>query len=208
MTPDADTARRWAEDELARGIYTERTGLVERAIDWVLDRLDTLTEMSATGGGWMLPVAVVLLTAVAVIVALVVGPPSRRRRTAGPPEGVLAGETRTAEQLRAAADAAAARADFSAAVLDRFRAMIRSLVDRALLDDRPGLTADEAASEGGRRLPTLRTELGRAAVVFDRVCYGGASADGDDDAWLRELDALLRAARPSVPDASAGEPRP
>jgi hypothetical protein len=195
VVPDADEARRWAEDELARGIYQQRTGLVQRLLEWLFDRLDELSRMASGGTGWIVPTAIVLVLAVGVTVAVAVGAPGRARRAREPDVGVLGAEERTAVELRLSADDAAARGDHPAAVVDRFRAIVRSLADRALLEERPGLTADEAAGEAGARLPVVRADLERAALLFDRVRYGHAGARAEDDQWLRRVDARVSEAR-------------
>lgn len=199
VAPDADEARRWAEDELARGIYQQRTGLVQRLLEWLFDRLDELSRMASGGTGWIVPTALVLVLAVGVTVAVAVGAPGRARRARGPDVGVLDVEERTAAELRLSADDAAARGDHAAAVVDRFRAIVRSLADRTLLDERPGLTADEAAREAGKRLPLVRADLERAALLFDRVRYGRARASADDDQWLRRVDGRVSEARAVAP---------
>ena len=93
----------------------------------------------------------------------------------GPPV-VDADDDRTAAQLRADADAAAARGDWRSAVIDRFRAVVRSLEERVVLDVRPGRTADEAAAVAGLRFPAEADALRRGARLFDDVCYGDAPA--------------------------------
>lgn len=198
VEPDADTARRWATEELARGIYAERTGLLERAIAWLLERLDDLARMTSGDTGWVLPTAVVVVTAVAVVLGMVVGRPARHRRALAEHGGVLEGEVRTAAALRGAADAAAARGDHAAAVLERFRAMVRSLADRAVLAERPGMTAHEAVAEAAARFPRHEPDLARAGHLFDAVRYGHAGATAEDDAWLRRVDAEIAADRPAA----------
>jgi hypothetical protein len=208
VDPDAETARQWATEELSRRIYGEQEGLLDRLIEWLVDQLDRLSELGSSGGGWVLPVAAVVVTAVVVTVGLLVGPPARRRRADRRVVGVLDDERRTAAELRASADHAAARGDFAGAVLDRFRAIIRSLAERTLLDDRPGLTADEAGREAGDRFPALARELSAAARLFDRVRYGQGSAGPDDDARLRDLDERVRQTRVERPAVAAAEMRP
>ena len=117
-------------------------------------------------------------------------------------------QVRTAAQLRAAADAAAARGDHSAAVLERFRAMVRSLADRAVLTDRPGLTAHEAVAEAAARFPRHEPDLARAGHLFDAVRYGHVGANVEDDAWLRRVDAEIAADRPAALVQASREPLP
>ncbi|HCA84735.1 MAG TPA: hypothetical protein DEQ61_04090, partial [Streptomyces sp.] len=78
----------------------------------------------------------------------------------------------------------------------RMRALVRSLEERALLDPRPGRTADEAAAEAGRPLPAHADRLRAAARDFDDVVYGGRHATAETYARLRELDVELQQARP------------
>jgi hypothetical protein len=208
VTPEAAEARRWASEELARGIYTQRTGLVQRLLDWIVERIDELTRLGSGGAGWLVPTAAVVLTAVAVTVALAVGPPGRRRRARGAEAGVLDGDARTAQELREAADAAASRGDIGVAILDRFRALVRALSERAILHERPGLTAHEAVLEAGERLPGLAGDLLSAGTLFDRVAYGRTGGDPADDGWLKDLDARVAATRPTRPSAGSGADGP
>lgn len=205
VQPDADEARRWATEELSRGVYTQRTGLLQRVLDWLADLIAQLQAMAAGGPGWLLPVVAIVVTAVVVTVALLVSGPVRRRRAVSAPGPVLAGDERTSQQLREAADAAAARGDHPTAVVERFRAVVRALAERALVDDRPGLTADEAARAGGERLPTLAADLAAAAALFDGVRYGRRRVGAQEDAWLTDVDHRTAAARPVDP-APVGRP--
>ena len=81
---------------------------------------------------------------------------------------------------------------------ERLRAVVRSLEERAVLDERPGRTADEAAAEAGRALPGCAAGLRSAAVLFDEVWYGGRPAGPESYAALRDLDAQVQAARPDL----------
>lgn len=209
VDPDAPTARRWASDELARAEYHQGRSLLRRLLDWIAELFDGLP--SAGLMPWQAALVVVAVLVVVALVALwVTGPvrAGRARSRKGP--GVLAhDDTRTAAELRAAADDAAARGDFARAVVERFRAIVRSLEERTVLDVRPGRTAHEATEEAGRRLPDAHAELVRAGRLFDDVAYGEGTAGVDDDAWLRALDARVLALRPAAlgGSGSAGSDR-
>ena len=207
VDPDAETARRWAESELADPIYHEqRESLLTKAIRWVLEQLTKVGDRASGLDLRTTTLVVVGALVLAAIVVLVVAGPGRRARRAGRGStAVFVDDVRSADELRASADAFAARGAGAEAVLDRFRAVLRSLEDRALLDPRPGRTAHEAAADGGRRLPACADDLRRAGLLFDDVCYGDAAASADDDAWLREVDLRVAAARPVSPaDAGRG----
>lgn len=127
-----DAARDAARDELAKPIYDEaRPPFLTRAGRWLLEQVDKLINQigDATPGGWW---ALVVLLGVLAVGAYVVrrgaGP---LRRTVGAAADVFDritdGRALTAAEHRLAADAARARADWSGAVRDRFRAVVRTL---------------------------------------------------------------------------------
>ncbi|MBO0899888.1 DUF4129 domain-containing protein [Cellulomonas sp. zg-ZUI222] len=194
VEPDADTARRWVRGELLDPVYHRQDTLLERVLRWFAELLDGLPEAGLSGRTLLL-VAVGVVLAV-VVVALVVAGPVRagaRRRRAGM---LHADDRRTAAQLRDAADAAAQAGDWSSAVADRYRAVVRDLEERGLLDERPGRTAHEAARLAGAALPPHADALARGGDLFDAVVYGDRPAAAQDDTAMRELDAAVRAARP------------
>jgi hypothetical protein len=194
-----DEAAQLAREELAKQIYRDAgPGLVERLVRWLLEQAGRLLDGAAgvSPGGYAGLVVVLLLVAAAVVaVRLKVGPLGRR---AAREEALFVGRTRTAAQHRAAADAHAAAGEWAEAVRERLRAVVRSLEERAVLDERPGRTADEAAADAGRALPSCAAGLRSAAVLFDEVWYGGRPARPESYAALRDLDAQVQAARPDL----------
>ncbi|QAY68870.1 DUF4129 domain-containing protein [Xylanimonas protaetiae] len=222
VTPDRDTARRWLAEELARPEYGTQPSLLQRLWEWFLGLFDGLRGLDAPP--WQVLVGVLVAVALVVVVARwVAGPVRLARRTRGSAVVAAADDARTAAQLRTAANAAAAGGDWALAVAERFRAVVRALEDRTVLDERPGRTAQEAASDAGERLPEHARDLTVAATLFDGVVYGHRSAREADDAALRALDSRLTAARvaasatrgtggpghadaPAHPDATSGDP--
>ncbi|WP_205687461.1 DUF4129 domain-containing protein [Cellulomonas endophytica] len=203
VDPDAPTARRWLVEELARPEYHRRGTLLESLLAW-LDglfadvRLGSLPSPLATG-----LVALAVLAVVAV--SLWVGGPVRRSRRTASARGVLAAEDdRDAAALRAAADAALAAGDPALALAERFRALVRALEERTVLDERPGRTAREAAATAGVRLPAHAADLRAAADRFDAVVYGHRSATRGEAEAVRALDEAVARARPTAPGAPPG----
>jgi hypothetical protein len=202
LVPSREQARGWAARELADPAYARaQPGLLQRGVRWVLDRL---AELAPDGAPTTRAGLVVLLLGVLVVAAAVL---LRTGRVRGPDRSVrtaslFAGSATTAAGHRALADAAAARGDWAGAVRERFRAVVRTLEERTVLDERPGRTADEAARDAARLLPQLAADLGACARLFDEVAYGSRPARADHDARLRSLDQAVLAARP-VWDAAA-----
>ncbi|NOV97617.1 DUF4129 domain-containing protein [Isoptericola halotolerans] len=204
VEPDRETARGWLVEELAKPEYSEDPSLLVRLILWIVDLFEGVGAVDVSP--WRLALILFVVLVVVVAVAYFVAGPARLRRHAARGSAVVHDDdTRTADQMRAAADDAARRQDWALAVLERFRAVVRGLEERVVLDERPGRTAREAAVAASVRLPGLSTALHDAAGRFDGVCYGHLPAGPDDDAALRALDAQAAATRPTAPTTTAEE---
>ncbi|WP_328860741.1 DUF4129 domain-containing protein [Streptomyces sp. NBC_00306] len=198
-------AREAAERELSKPMYHENDpSLLQRALDrfweWVGGIFDTAS--GATPGG-PLGLVVVVLLVIGLIAALWwrLGTPHRAALSA---DSLFDDVPRSAAEHRSAAEIHAAAERWNQAVQERMRAIVRSLEERALLDPRPGRTADEAAAEGGRSLPDHTAGLRAAAREFDDVTYGGRTADRLAYLRLRDLDLELERAKPQLAGASRG----
>jgi hypothetical protein len=202
VEPGREQARAWAVEELSRPEYrARRPGWFERLLTWLRDQLSAVELPDGPGQAVGL---VVLLLVVALAVALLLGRAGRPGRLrADRADGVFEQGVRSAAEHRAAADRAAAAGDLRTAVLERFRAVVRDLEERAVLPELPGRTADEAARAAAAVLPALREDLLRAARVFDDVRYGDRPATAEAERALRQLDDAVRRARPARVEASA-----
>lgn len=195
--PGRDEARDAARRELADHAYREaQPPWYLRLLDWVLGRAnDLLGEATARvpGGGWGLLVLVLLVGLLIAVVLVRLRPATRVARDLG---GLFDGAVAlTAAEHRDRAERAAAGGDHVAAVCERFRAVVRELEDRGVLDPRPGRTADEVAREAGLALPELAAPLSRGAELFDEVRYGGHPADASAYALVVALDDQVQRAR-------------
>ncbi|MGW2094026.1 DUF4129 domain-containing protein [Promicromonospora sukumoe] len=205
VVPDRDTAREWLTSELQRPEYAERESLLSRMIGWVLDWLNGIEWPGAGMSGGQLGLLIAGVAAVVLLIAwLVAGPVQLGRARKGSAEVLETDDARTAAQMRTAADAAAASGDWRTAAVERFRAVVRSLEERVIIEPRPGRTAQEAAGDAGRRLPAQAAGLRSGADLFDGVEYGDRVATAADDAALRELDAAVTAARPAPTGTGTG----
>jgi len=203
LQPDRDTARRWAEQELLGQEYqAARPGLVRRLWDWLSEQLGKLTGPDVDVRVGLLVVTVVVLG----IVGFVLWRSGGLHRTARASAPDLLGDPElTADDHRRAAADAQAAGDLSTAVLERFRALVRALADRDLVQLAPGRTADEAARSAARSLPGLADDLLAAARTFDDVRYGDRRPGIEQVDALRELDDRAAATRPTVgADVGAG----
>ncbi|MFD0341971.1 DUF4129 domain-containing protein [Streptomyces sp. NPDC127117] len=198
-------AREDAKHELSKPMYHENDpNLLQRGLDrlweWIGDLLDTAS--GAAPGG---PVGLVVL--VLIVVGLIaalwwrLGTPRRTVRSA---DALFDDSPRSAAGHRKSAEDHAAAQRWNEAVQERMRAIVRSLEERALLDPRPGRTADEAAAEAGRPLPAHATRLRTAARAFDDVTYGGRTADQQAYLDVRALDLDLEAAKPLLTTTAQG----
>jgi hypothetical protein len=205
VTTGRDGARAAASRELTNPAYHQHDGNpVLEAVSWLWDRLGELFDRAAvaTPGGWTgLTVCLVLVAGLLGALLWRLGRPGPRARYGS--HGLFGTERRTAADHRAAAERHAAAGDWSAAVRERMRAVVRALEERALLDERPGRTADEAARAAGYALPGHAEELLAAARCFDDVQYGGRPAAEPDYRMLADLDQRLSRTRPAA-QAGAG----
>ncbi|WLW54573.1 DUF4129 domain-containing protein [Streptomyces sp. YU58] len=203
LTTPRDPAREAARRELTKRMYHENDpSLLQRALDafwdWVGKLFDSAS--AATPGG-PLGLVVVILVVIAVLGALWwrLGTP-RREPTSAPT--LFDDRPRSAAEHRAAAEAHAAQGHWNQAVQERMRAIVRSLEERALLDTRPGRTADEAAAEAGRTLPSRSDRLRSAARDFDDVTYGGRRASEQSYHRIADLDRDLERTKPQLASSS------
>ncbi|NBM17867.1 DUF4129 domain-containing protein [Streptomyces sp. GC420] len=199
-------AREAAERELTKPMYHENDpSLFQRALDrfweWVGELFGAASGAAPGGGVGLLVIALVAALLVAVLWWRLGAP----RRAPGSAGGTLFEDRpRSAAEHRNAAEGHAAQQRWNEAVQERMRAIVRSLEERALLDDRPGRTADEAAAEAGRPLPGHADRLRAAARTFDDVTYGGRTADEAAYHRLRELDRDVERTRPRLSEAVRG----
>ena len=200
LDPTSEEARRWLEDELAESAYVNDQGLLARLLQWLSERgLDGPGGAGGSLPGWTIWLAVAVGVGIlAVIIVRTVRwehSPTRRRR-----DGVLDEEGLSATEYRARAAAAFAAADWSAAVLDGFRAIAQSAADRTLLDDLPGRTAHEVGLLLGPTFPAHRETLRAAADEFDAVRYGDRDSSREGARAVLDLDTALAGAQPVLPD--------
>lgn len=194
-------AREAAERELSKGEYhRNEPGLLNRILDWLWDHISSLLNSAAQAspGGWVgLTVIVLLLVLLAVALRLRLG--ALRPGPASDGGTLFDKGPRSAAQHRTAAETHASAGRWNEALQERMRAIVRSLEERALLDHRPGRTADEAAIEAGKALPEHADELRSAARAFDEVTYANRDVDFSAYEAVRELDSALERAEPLLP---------
>ncbi|MER6169434.1 DUF4129 domain-containing protein [Streptomyces violaceorubidus] len=207
VTVPRDPAREDARRELSKRMYHENDpSWFQRALNALWDWVEELfgKASTATPGG-TLGLVVVLVAVMAVLGALWWRLGTPRRAPVSAP-ALFDDRPRSAADHRVAAEAHAAQGHWSQAVQERMRAVVRALEERALLDVRPGRTADEAATEAGHSLPAHRDRLRAAARDFDDVAYGGRSGSEPSYRRLTALDHDLERGKPHLTNSTAGGP--
>ncbi len=197
VEPDRQEASRWAAEELSKPVYRDAqpdwlTDLWRQFTDWLRSlnsgdpAIDSGVAVPAIG------VTIVILIAVAILLAR----PrlNARRRPAG--DVVDADPSISPAEYRRLAAAAAARSDWRTAVVEQFRAIVRSAEERTVIDPLPGRTADEVAGQLAGAFGGCAAQLRRAADQFDAVRYGSEDATARDHADMVGLDQLLESAKP------------
>ena len=206
FVPDGDEARRRAQEELSKPEYQAAKPnwfdqLAADVADWFFGLFD------GDGTGAVAPLALTMITIVvvaAVVVALLVwGRPRASRAMRGRADLLGEKDDRSAAQLRTDAERRAREGDWDGAVVLRFRALARGLLERDLIDPAPGATAQGIAREAAPALPQLTQTLHEAATLFDAVRYLGAPASEADYRTLAAADDRVRNTAPRL-TADAG----
>jgi hypothetical protein len=196
VTPDGDEARRWAVEELSKPKYGEATpGWLEDAWRNFLHWLDSLGNSDGSDSG-ALPIITVAAVIVLAVAIVLVRPRLNARRKNSSKAVFDVDSSVSPETYRRRAAAAAATADWGMAVIEQFRAVVRSAEERTIIDPLPGRTADEVAASLGAAFSSVVWRLERAANVFDAVRYGQARVDQQDFADMVALDESVSGLQP------------
>ena len=203
VDPDRGEAQRWAVEELSKPQYASaKPSWIDEMWNQFVDWLRSLNGDSISGANIGVPLIGALAVVLIVVAVIVVRPRlNARKKTSAK---VFDGEpTVDADTFRARASAAASREDWQTAVVEQFRAVVRSAEDRAVIDIQAGRTGDEAAAQLGRAFGAASSRLEEAARMFDGVKYGKAAATASDHAAVLVLDNELLAMRPDFARQSA-----
>lgn len=200
LIPDGDEARRWAEQELADPIYREAE---PTAFDRVARAVGDFVGSLFTGGApsaltpWIALIVIAVLAGIVVLAFVVWGRPRRAVRSRTPLELFGTVDVRSADELRSDAARAAGRDDWDEALVLRFRALARGLVERTVLDPEPGATVHRFAREAAEAFPGQQHALTAAADRFDDVRYLKRHADAGAYRTLEDLDDRIARTTPT-----------
>lgn len=202
VVPDRDEAREWAERELSNPAYQAAEPTLFDRIALAIGEFFARLLGGAPAGGAMSPVAIVVIL---VVLAALVGvafliwgrPRLERRRRSEASAVVLDDDTRSAADLRAEADALAARGDWDGAVVCRFRALARGLDERGVVRVPPGTTAQALSRRAAEFFPDATGDLGASARIFDDVRYLRHPADAERHATVVRADDRIAASAPA-----------
>jgi hypothetical protein len=201
LHPDPDTARGWVEQELSRPEYHQ--GLLERIYGWIVEEWYRLQAAALDASPLSNAAAVVVVVLLVVVVVLVASRVRREpMRTAAVDSG-LVGTLVSADDHRRMAQAALESGRHDEALVEAFRAVAARAVQRGVLEERPGLTADELTAGLSPFFPDHAFALSQASTKFDLVFYGDVPAAPEDARSVLDLDEALRAARPARASTSA-----
>lgn len=178
---DPDAARRAADDILSDPAYAEpQQSVLDRALEWVLDRLGSVFGSGAGGGpgnliGWLVVLA--LVAGAVWLLAKAVRVPSIRRREVDDELRYGTETHRDASVWSAEAARRAAAGDHRGALRCRHQALAARLVDRGVVEDVPGRTAGEYRDVARVRRPDVAAEMDTVTAAFDDVWYGSGAVD-------------------------------
>ena len=105
------------------------------------------------------------------------------------PEGDDEGPELPAHVFASLADRLAAEGRFAEAVRERLRSMVRGLVERQVLEHRPGMTVTELARAAGAAKPAVEAPMRNASGIFSDIWYAERPATAEHDHEMRRLAA-------------------
>lgn len=209
LVPGSDEARQWAQDELAQQVYQDaKPGLAEQVLALLKQALDELLNSIGVADGktgLVIAAGVALLAIVAII--FIVRPQLNRRKSAV--ATVFENEPlMTAAQHRSRARTAAREEDFSTALNEQFRAIVRGAEERDVIVPALGRTAFEIASELEQAFPSHRLALHHGAELFNAVRYGQVPPTSAMFEELAETDQVVAGLTPRYVDPHSAEKLP
>jgi hypothetical protein len=198
VTPDRDEARRWAEEELSKAQYAQaQPSWLDQLWRDFLDWLSSLDGDGTTQGSDIAVPVIIALAVLLIVIAIFLVRPRLNAKRKAPVAGIYGKDSAVdAATYRKRALAAADDGDWPSAVVDQFRALVRSAEERDVIESRAGRTADEAAGHLGQAFAATQLRLVDAARLFDGVRYGKQAATRSDYDEVRKLDADLLALTP------------
>ncbi len=192
VSPDADEARRWAEQELVKPEYlAAQPNAFDRASLAVVKFFENLLnpDLGEGNGGIIIMTIVGLLLVAALVTAVLLWGKPRASRRISSAQMLLGEDDRlSAGELRRFSERSARAGDWGAAMTQRYRALARGLVERELLDPAPGATAQSIAGTAALTFPSQRAALLEAATLFDGVRYLGVAGDERGYLTIRSTD--------------------
>ena len=200
VDPDAPDATEWLITELSKPEYqAAKPTLFDRIAQAISDWFQSLELGSAnTPPAVALTVIFVIVAAGLVVALLIFGLPRLNRRSRV--TGALFGDddARSAARMREAAQRAAQRGDYSAAVVEMFRAIARGLAERTIVTTTPGTTARGFAENTGLAYPALARRLADAAANFDGVRYLDRTASEAEYQAIAALERDIHSAKSTL----------
>lgn len=198
---DPSEAERAARAVLSDRKYIEAArppSLRERFFDWVGEQITELLQALSSGGGRGIIAWIIVGVFVAVIGFLLFRllgtvDPVRKVRASPEIDVSLFANRSAAEWVRAAEEAEAA-GEWSEGLRCRHRALVAELLERDLIDRRPGRTAADISRLGAQRVPAAGGDLDAATRIFEDVWYGWTEADASTRDTFTAHAAAVRSA--------------
>lgn len=188
-----------AEEVLSRDEFQEPDrSPIERAIDWIGDRLDDVFGAGTSGSVPSFTAWLVLIPLAALVVWLAVraGRTVTRDKAEGGAEVQVESARGARDWLEVAADLEA-EGRWKEGLRARYRALAARLVELRVIDELAGRTTGEHRVEVARAAPAAATAFAGAAELFDRAWYGDLPTGPDESRRFQELadETLATAAR-------------
>lgn len=181
LSPDAPTARRWLQDELAKPEYRHHESIIKRFLSWLSERLASFDVSLGDHGpripGWLIATVVLLGLVVGLMVSYRRFRPTSR--TATEPKrssaAIFDDALLTADDYLAQARQRL-ETDPSAALVAAYRAVVTRAAERSVIELAPTTTVADATSALCSARPDEAEASHSAGTAFEAVRYGNHQA--------------------------------
>jgi len=190
--PTTEEANRRADEIVAGARFQDPPkSIVDRILEWIVEQLDKIQIPgigAGAGGGSQVIVWIFIAALVLLAVFLVSRTRLSRRMGPGDPDFLVDAEvTRSELEWLVEAERFEAAGQWKQALRCRFRALVRTMIERGVVRDIPGRTTGEYRVEVGRHAPGVATAFAGASELFDRAWYGDEPTGAAESSRFRTL---------------------
>ncbi|GEM_PF-1031667 len=201
---DLEAVRGEVEQVMSDPEFSYKKSWFERFADWLAEQIGKLyPDINAPSGpgasfgggiGTLLAWVIIAVAAAAVIATIAYSIAKRvrapKKDTADPTE-ILIEHRRSAAAWESDAESHERLGEWKEALRDRYRSLIRKLIDTEQLPDTPGRTTGELRSDLDRTTPKASADFDQASLLFELAWYADVPTGAAENKQFTEASAAV-----------------